>query len=105
MYGETLTVTFGSKKYLRVNDKPRTISVRKSVLMLRSNTVISQNIRTSCCIRKKKSKTEFKTQTPRMYILPELQSFEISFASSFLSSSSTVTDKKNYIKCDNLNKV
>ena len=44
MYGETLTVTFGSKKYLRVNDKPRTISVRKRVLMLRSNTVLVRTI-------------------------------------------------------------
>jgi len=34
----SLTVTFGSKKYLRVSDKPRTISVRNRVFMLRSKT-------------------------------------------------------------------
>lgn len=33
-----LTVTFSSKKYLRVRDNPRTISVRNKVFMLLSKT-------------------------------------------------------------------
>lgn len=37
----TLTVTLRSKKYLRVSMRPRTISVRNNVFMLRSNTAFS----------------------------------------------------------------
>lgn len=36
----TLTVTLRSKKYLRVSMRPRTISVRNNVFMLRSNTAL-----------------------------------------------------------------
>ena len=52
----SLTVTLGSKKYLRVNDKPRTISVRNRVFMLRSNNAKIKNPRIR--LRKKKRKTQ-----------------------------------------------
>ena len=50
-----LTVTLGSKKYLRVSDKPRTISVRNRVFMLRSKTAKKMLNRENKYEKKKKT--------------------------------------------------
>ena len=50
-----LTVTLGSKKYLRVRDKPRTISVRNSVFMLRSKTAKKEEAKHKVKYEKRKS--------------------------------------------------
>ena len=49
----TLTVTLLSKKYLSVSMRPRTISVRNNVFMLRSKTAIEQNTRNQSLSKKK----------------------------------------------------
>lgn len=92
---KTLTVTFGSKKYLSVSIRPRTISVRNNVFMLRSKTAIVKNIRNHSLPEIKMKQQVMETETFQCTTLPELQSFEISFASCSLSSSSTVYTHEN----------
>lgn len=83
----TLTVTCVSKKYLSVNIKPRTISVRNKVLILWLKTALFQEKKShplspKVCLQRSQNVTN----KP----LPEFQSFDISLASCSLSSSSAV---------------
>ena len=75
--------------------RPRTISVRNNVFMLRSKTAIVKNIRNHSLPEIKMKQQVMETETFQCTTLPELQSFEISFASCSLSSSSTVYTHEN----------